>query len=70
MYWCIVMTGTILFIATMYFVYTLMLNTVKFSYKYVVDKHFLIWFTYFMIHICNIHELQICRNIMSQTVST
>ena len=36
MYWCIVMTGTILCIATMYFVYT-NYKTVKFSYKYVVD---------------------------------
>ena len=41
-------------------------NSVKFCYKYVMDKHFLIWLTYFMIHICNIHELQICKNIMSQ----
>ena len=32
---CIAMTGTILCIATMYFVYT-NIKTVKFSYKYVV----------------------------------
>ena len=51
-----------------YFVY-ININ-MKFSYKYIVDKQFLIWLTYFMIHICYIPELQICMNIMSQTVIT
>ena len=53
------------------FMYVKFNNNNKYSEIHIVDEHFPHKvYMYILIHICNIHELQISKNIMSQTVST